>query len=239
MKFLWYPVLNVPPGSTARNVASCKARGLPYVGWADRPPLAIVGGGPSVVYHLEELKVFPGDVWVSGSAFQWARPLGIDATFFTIDQHQSLAKDGASARKAILATVCHPDVFEALLGADVQVFDLVTDQLYATSIPTSMFVALAMGYSDITFYGCDSSYGGTTHAYVAPYWDDKERLTVACGGESYETNPSFLMQAEFMSAAIRMAPQLFKVRGYGLMPAMVESPEYDVTHYPARLLETA
>lgn len=228
MKIEWHPFLIVPEGTRERNAEACKERGFPYIGSASRPPLAVVGGAPSVARYVDELRNFPGDVWVSGSAFPWAKENGIDATFFTIDMHEDLAKDCKGARKAVVSTMCHPKVYEELRDADVEVFDLTA--AWGTSVTAAMFTAVEMGYRDITFYGCDSSYERDTHAYRSEYWETNyDPLFVVCGGSGYWTSPCFLMQAEFMAEAIRMSPALYRVRSDGLLPAMVEHGDYDIT----------
>jgi hypothetical protein len=126
-----------------------------------------------------------------------------------------------------------------MAGAKVEVFDLVGDgpdaNHWATTVTAAPHLALKMGYRDVTFYGCDSSFRGTQQDYLAQthaYSTDRVRdaVIVECGGESFITRPCFVMQAEFMSTAIRMAPHVFKLRGDGFLPALVRKPEYDVTH---------
>lgn len=232
MKILWRGELNVPAVNTARNIESCKARCLPVIGVAVRPRLAIIGGSPSILGYVGELFNWPGDIWVSGSAFPWVQSVGICGTFFTIDQHPSLAIDGAGASKAILATCCDPDTFNALQCAEVEVFEAKGDENYATSVTAAAFIALKMGYTEVTFFGCDGSYRESTHAYRSPYWeaDKTDMLRVSCNGHSFLTNPGFLMQSEFLSEIIRMSPQVFKFRGDGLLQAMIAAGDFDITH---------
>lgn len=234
MKVRWVAEILVTPERTDYNISKSKERGLPEISEARRPPLAVVGGGPSVVEYIEEIRTYK-DVWVSGSAFPLIHSLGIDATFFTIDQVPEMVKECQGAKKAILATCCDPIVFDYLKDADVQVFDLhhsgPNANHHATTVTAAPKIAIDMGYTDITFYGCDSSYRKTTHAYRAPFYEDhKDALRVECNGKSFLTNPGFLMQAEFMCQIIRMCPQVYKLRGDGLLAEMVINPDYDITH---------
>ncbi|MCR4332421.1 MAG: hypothetical protein NUV34_06935 [Sulfuricaulis sp.] len=184
---------------------------------------------------MSEIRGWAGDIWISGSAFQWALSIGVFyPTFFTIDQSPQLAIDCKGAKRAILATCCDPSVFEELKGGKIEVFDLVGSgpnaNHWATTVTAAPKIALDMGYRDITFFGCDSSFisVGGTHAYsTAPVND---ALIVRCGGQDFITRPSFVMQAEFMKDIFRFAPKVFKLRGDGLLAAMVVTPEYDVTH---------
>lgn len=224
----------MPEGTAERNRAACLERGIPFISEAKRGPLAIVAGGPSVAGYVDELRHWPGDVWVCGSAFQWALSQGIDGAFFNIDQHPSLASDCRGARKAVVATVSDPSVFDELRSADVEVFDLDGNH-YATSAASAAFKAVQMGYVDVTFYGCDSSYRHgrhtfETHAYESDYWQQNpDTLLAVCGGRGYFTNPGFLVQAEFLAALCRLFPSIFRARSDGLIAALVDDPEYDIT----------
>lgn len=235
MKITWVGELLVPPGTEERNIAHSKALGLPEIGFAERPVLAVIGGGPSVAHHIDELKAWPGDIWISGSAFQWCRQNGIEGTFFTIDQHPLLAENCKGATKAILATCVAPEVFEELKGAEVEIFDLhhggEKANHHATSVTACPKVALDMGYREIHFFGCDSSMNGKTHAY----YDESVQypLKVEIEGKVFDTWPSMLVQAEFMSAVLRVSNVAFKNRSEGLLKAMVEAEDpmsYDITH---------
>jgi hypothetical protein len=228
MRIDWKCERNVPAENQARNIAACA--GFKKVGAHTRPVLAVVAGGPSVSEHIEELRQWPGDLWIVGSAFPWALANGIEGTFFNIDQHPSVAKDCVGAKKAILATCTDPSVFAALNG-EVEVFD-VENNHYATSLTATPFLAPMMGYTEIHFYGCESSYRDTTHAYRHEYWEGRgsDTIRVVCNGGAFLTNPSFLMQAEFMAEVVRLAPQLFHIHCDGLLAAMVQNSDYDITH---------
>lgn len=232
MKITWMPYLSVTPERTAHNIAACHARSLPGLSNKPRPKLAIVGGGPSVVENIDELKAWEGDIWVSGSAHQWALANGLDCWFFTIDQCPTLAQDAKGAKRAILATCCDPSVFDELYDVSVEVFDLIPDgptaNHHCTTVTAGPMAGLMMGYKDFTFFGCDSSFREQTHAYHD--YPVKDMLRVDCNNESYVTSPSMLLQAEFLSGVIRMAPQIFKTCGDGLLQAMIASQDYDITH---------
>jgi hypothetical protein len=204
MRIDWKCERNVPAENQARNIAACA--GFKKVGAHTRPVLAVVAGGPSVSEHIDELRQWPGDLWIVGSAFPWALANGIEGTFFNIDQHPSVAKDCVGAKKAILATCTDPSVFAALNG-EVEVFD-VENNHYATSLTA------------------------TPHAYRHEYWEGRgsDTIRVVCNGGAFLTNPSFLMQAEFMAEVVRLAPQLFHIHCDGLLAAMVQNSDYDITH---------
>lgn len=246
MKVPWAAeVIGVTPEQTTRNIAHCKALCLPSISRYARPSLAVVGGGPSANDYMTELRGWAGDMWVSGSAFQWVLSIGIvNPTFFTIDQSPHLAIDGKNAKKAILATCCDPCVFDSLKDAKIEVFDLIESlpkvNHWSTTVTAAPRIAIEMGYRDITFYGCDSSFRENTHAYVTDKVDDA--IIVKCGGHDFITRPSFLMQAEFMAQLLTKAPNVYKMKGDGLLEQMLRH-DYDITHatneLAARILKRA
>ncbi len=223
----------MPPEREAENTAKAKTRGLPEIGFAARPKLAVIGGGPSVTDHIDELRAWDGDIWASGSSFPWTLKNGIDATFFTIDQHPSLANDCRGAKRAVIATCCDPGVFDELAQAKVETFDLVHEgdgcNHFATSVTSTLKVGIDAGYREIHFFGCDSSIRGQTHAY---YNEEVDQLVVEIDGQSFTTWASMLLQAEFMATVIKLGGKVFKNRSTGLLEAMVasENPlDYDIT----------
>ncbi len=96
----------------------------------------------------------------------------------------------------------------------------------ATTVTAAPWCAPTMGYSDVTFFGCEGSYREQTHAYYDEPVTDL--LNVFCSGRFFDTNPGFLMQSIFMAECIRAFPRVFKLRGDGLLAAMVEKPAYYV-----------
>lgn len=90
-----------------------------------------------------------------------------------------------------------------------------------------MELSIRMGYRDVTYFGCESSFEERSHAYH----DERNEhiFRVKCNGQSFLTNPPYFMQAEYLSAMIRLTP-LLKERSGGLLAAMVADPDYDITH---------
>lgn len=203
---------------------AAKARGLPSVQCQERPSLAIVGGGPSLDADL--LRSWQGDIWACGSPYPWLRERGIEATFFNLDPLDETVALARGARHAILSTTNYPAVFDVVESCEV--FDI--ENLSAvTSASSAPQIAIPMGYSDITFFGCESSFERQTHAYKHEEWEAV--IIVKVGEESFATKPQLLIQAQMLSGFIRLAPHIFKERSGGLLKALVRTPEYDVTHW--------
>jgi hypothetical protein len=234
--FAYFP--SVPNGRRDANAAANQALGLPEHRGAGR--LAVVGGGSSINDHIEELRNFRGTIWAVNGTINWCLDHGIDAYFYTIDAQpiENWTYDLSRIDKAVLAIDCDPSLFEKLKGADVST--LVASDGGPTSANSADLLSLQAGYVGVTFYGCESSFGESTHAYQShpvPGWID-----VRVGGETYRTKPEFLEQARVMAEVIRTIPKFYSERSGGLLRAMVKhSMDYEliaVSHdVAARLID--
>jgi hypothetical protein len=227
-----------------RNIAHAKTLGLPYV--QKVPPhdrvLAVVGGGPSINEHVDEIRSFT-DVWAINGASQWLRERGIENTFIAVDPHHIVAKWAPGAKKAILCTRIDPSVFEILEDADVRLFSLMQDtedggiQCFSSTASLAFDLGTDLGYRKAVFFGCEGSFPGNvsgdnredfTHAYPEPSEKREERMVVECGGVEYLTAPDFYVQSDEISKMVRMFPQHFSERSGGLLRAMIENDDHDI-----------
>ncbi|HYF54043.1 MAG TPA: hypothetical protein VEA41_07280 [Salinarimonas sp.] len=196
-------------------------------------PLAIVGAGPSVKERLEQLLNWPGDIWAINGAWDVLRANGIKSTFFAIDPLPVIAKFAVSGPSdAILATRCDPAVFDAMKGR-VRVVDLddpTTKFAGGTTAATwAPYIGLRAGHKRIAFFGCEGSFppDASTHAG----WSDGlyELIVVSCDGKEFGTQPSLLVQAEMLADMVAWAPHVFEDRSGGLLSALINDPDYEVT----------
>lgn len=201
------------------NAEVNKKLGLPVHRGSGR--LAVVGGGPSINDHIEELKNFDGTIWAVNGTVNWCMDHGIDAWFYTIDAApmDRWTYDLSRITKAVLAIDCDPGLFESLKDARVETLS------NADTGPTSANAAdnfsIEAGYhGGVTFYGCESSFGESTHAYKSHPIDGV--IGVKVGGKEYVTKPEFLEQARIMAEVIRTVPTFFREQSGGLLSAMVE-----------------
>jgi len=213
----------VPAADLERNEDYARQLGFPQMEPAAVHRLAVVGGGPSIAGYIDELAGFDGEVWAINGAFRWCLSRGIDAAFFTIDPQPQAAAHARGASRAILATWCHPSTFDALYGADIST---VRPTLHgATSATAAPALAIEAGYRELVFYGCESSFGESTHVYGNRGVGNL--LKVSCNCHEFLTTPDMVMQAEFLGTLIRAAPR-FKERSGGLLAAFIASPDIDV-----------
>ena len=244
----------MPREEASRHIAFAKASGLPYIKEAARPALIVLGGGHSITPLVEELRAWSGDIWACGSTFQWCRTNGIKATFFAVDPLPEVEAMTEGAETAIIAESVNPLVITALKasGAKTELFELIeTSDMTnhgTTAATCTPYIAIEVGYRDITYIGCESSFTeclmrpedpgahiyftGDSHAYKND-WDggdnQKVIIRVKVGEQAFITDPRFLNQAEYLARMIRVLP-LFKERSGGLLRALVKNPEFDITH---------
>jgi hypothetical protein len=224
------------------NCDSAAARNLPGLQRLSRRGvrLAVVGGGPSINDHVEGLKSWatelgpdggpgtPGEIWAINGAWNWCHNRGIEATFFAIDAHPivtkwAVADDGSKPSRAILAMTCDPAVFDLLEGIDINAVSHGRDGLRGGSSTAGLAPHLAalMGYSSVTFFGCESSYAmGRSHAYQ--HETRPEEIIVSSNGCDHLTAPDFMLQAGELATFLTEFPEYLSERSGGLLRAMME-----------------
>lgn len=230
-----------------QNVVSARARNLPYV--REVAPhgrrLAVVGGGPSIADHLEEIRS-ETDVWAINGACRWLRERGIESTLVSVDPVAFLAERVVGATKAILCSRCDPAVFDALHGAEIRLVDLSQDDLTgghsvwasASTAAATFQLSTDLGYRETVFYGCEGSYSDRTHAYMDEPELQEFRFVVSCGGREYLTAPDLYAQTLSMAPVLRMYRGHFTERSGGLLRAIVENAEHEIVKAPENLCVT-
>lgn len=212
-----------------KQIAHARARGLPQITECpvhDRV-LAVVGGGPSAADHLAELATY-GDIWAINGACGWLESQGIESTLFALDPCDFLAPRVGGARKAIVSTRCHPDVFDAIKGADIAVFDILQDTddgngIWGSisAVMSTFHLAAIRGFRRACFYGFEGSFKQATHAYM----DEKEmqdfKFVVECGGGRYLTAPDLYTQCLELSKLLRFTHERFTEKSGGLLRAFI------------------
>jgi len=189
--------------------------------------VAIVGGGPSVTNHLDELRNWEGPIWAINNTASWLIERGIPAIYFSVDPspHDTFKTDGVT--HAVLATCCDPKLRERF--AEVAVFDMVEthpDGITGgtTSVSRACTLAIRCGFYDVTLFGVEGSFAlGQDH--VDRHQDLNEILVVRAGGKDYATYPEFLLQCEALAPLIQLAPNVFKQKSGGLLEAVVNYPD--------------
>lgn len=209
-------------------------------GWPVAANLAVVGGGLSLRDALPVLAAWDGDIWGINDTATWLSHNGIDAALYTVDP--LLPGEFAGVDRAILGDCVPSALFDAFLarGVPVELARLGTgdDEIrsFSTSAATAPVIASRRGHAHVRFFGCDSSWGASSHVYKN-ITHDGPRVWVECGGQEFVTNPQMLMQAEDLSALVRGVPEFLSVAPGGFLPALVEHGDYAVTHVSRDLHE--
>lgn len=205
----------------ARNAGLCPEYPEP----AGHGNLAVVGGGHSASDHVDELRSWDGEVWAINGTWQWCRDNGIDAAFMSADPQKDQIDLVKGVKRAVLAAHTEPEVWPLLCDADVRVFR------YGVPGPTSAvaasLVAIKSGWRHVTYFGCESSFGETTHTFKNEMHDI---VRVVSGDKPFLTKLEFILQAEQLASIIRALPQFYSERSGGLLAALIEHNDWDMTH---------
>jgi hypothetical protein len=213
----------VPVERLARNVAHAKSLGLPLLGQARAPFLAVVGGGPSVADHVDELRDWAGEVWAINGTYRWLTGQGIWCRFFSTDPMPGIA-DLCKGADAILATRCDQDSFAA--AGSVETVDIEDMPHGPTTASCAPLIAAQCGFQQVSVFGCEGSFGGETHAYGTPR--DVRLLKVMCNGQEFLTSPQMMQQTEYLADIMRETPQFCIDRSGGFLSACIADPDIDV-----------
>ena len=230
-----------------RQIAHARSLGYPEVREVEPHGrrLAVVGGGPSIADHLDEIRTY-SDIWAINGACRFLRERGIESTLLTLDPCDFLAPRVSGATKALLATRCHPDVFECLKGADITLFEASNDAasgMWAScSTATVAFhLATVLGFRKTVFFGCEGSFheSGTSHAYMDEAELQDYRFVVECNGKRYVTAPDIYMVTQQMAVFFRLSVNdAFTERSGGLLRAFIECPEHDIVEVSTMLRDS-
>jgi uncharacterized Rossmann fold enzyme len=197
--------------------------------------LAIVGGGPSVQNKLAKLRKWKGDIWAINATTSYLARKGIRNTLVSVDPCVLELEDYEAhkgAQSAILGACCDPKLFELYVWR-VRAF-------YTRPNPRAPFiagggtttatrlplVAHALGYQEITFFGCEGSYLDESHVGTDKRAD--KRLYILAGGVRYCTEPYMMVQGQWLADLISKFPAHCHEESGGLLRAMIKHPDWTV-----------
>lgn len=231
-KIHWVSALNISEDERRANARVIEALGFPKHRGSGR--LAVIGGGPSIIEHIHELKNWDGEIWAVNGATKWCSDHDIDAWFYTCDAMpvSKWTYDLTRVKKAAITPDISPETVGHLLknGAQVTVTGLARSG--PTSANASDYLALECGYRNVTYFGCEGSFAepafeAATHAFASSPIDDW--IIVEVGGEHFKTKAEFVSQSIYLAATIKEFPHVFSEKSGGLLRAMIEhGSEYDV-----------
>ena len=185
--------------------------------------LALVGGGPSVIDRLDELREWDGEIWAINATARWLKNQGIKAKFITVDPQPFARETVEGVEEAYIATLCHPDL--RTFFPKVSLFDMFETDPEGipggtTTASRALSLAVHQGFYDITLYGCEGSFTiGQDH--VDRNEMHPEMVVIHAGDQQFVTYLGYMTQCETLANMIRLAPNVFKQRSGGLLEAMV------------------
>jgi hypothetical protein len=228
-KIHWISAPTVSEDERRVNFKVIEALGLPKHKGAGR--LAVVGGGPSIRQHADELRAWDGAVWAVNGAINWCIDQGIPAWFYTADSSpmSNWTYDLSRVRRAVLAPDCSPELVAYLQERGAEITLTAPLESGPTSANASDFLSIDAGYTHVTYFGCEGSFDRVagTHAFASfpiPDW-----LVIDVGGEHYPTKAEFISQSIMLANTINSFPAVFAEKSGGLLSAMIKhGPDHDV-----------
>ena len=208
-------------------------RGFPVCGIEEKHQgkIAIVGSGPSVRDLVPEISEFE-TIWGINGAYGYLVERGITPDFVSVDPSEKMLvhlTDPQRASTFYLASVTHPKAFDALDGFNIKLWHSMAEGLPddckprviggTTCITRATCLARMLGWRDITFYGCESSYAEKRNICGEP---DRTRINMKVGDEIFVTDMILAHQVSELVGLSEAIP--LKFRCGGLTEAMVNAP---------------
>lgn len=244
--------LNVPIDQIVENVKVNIRRGLPQVQPHDvqETPIAVVGGGWSLNETLDDLKEKHAAgmkvVSVNGShdyliqhGIRPSAHVQLDAREF----NARFVRHWHPDCKYLIASQCHPSVFDALEGADVRIFHCendaekeALDNYYlghyhtvpggSTVMLRAILLMRMLGFDHMEVYGFDSCYRGDEHhAYPQEENEEEDIGAMTVDGREFRCAPWMFSQAkEFIGFTKQFGGMInLIVHGDGLIAHMIKT----------------
>ena len=228
VKIHWVSEPTVSVEARDANAKEIAALGLPKHRGAGR--LAVIGGGPSILDHIEELRNWDGAIWAVNGAIGWCIEHGINAWFYTADSSplSNWTYDLSGVSRAVLAPDCSPEMVAFMQGIGAEITLTAPLESGPTSVNASDYLAIEAGYSSVTYFGCEGSFApDSTHAFQS--FPIEDWMVIELAGECFPTKAEFISQAIMLSNTIKAFPGVFMERSGGLLRAMLRNgTDYDV-----------
>lgn len=211
---------SAPDDRIEANKAHARSLGLPHVvRRADVQSINVIGRGPSVAAHIEELRGDNARNWAAGTAWAWCRDNDIRAGMVCVDANPRMVDYAKGCLDAILHPQCDPALFAALAGVNLRVVAPEHEEFGSTSATQAAFLGAALGY-EVRLFGCEGSYAETTH--VNEDIPQPNEMWIRANGQVFRTNTQMLVQSEQFARIICMTTRPVLVdRSGGLLAALI------------------
>lgn len=220
------------------NIRATMALGLPQVcGEAERssPHLRVIANGPSALFAPLD-----GDTLALNGALGLFVRAGLAPTYWAACDPQELVADfipDDPPRETVylVASKCHPRVFERLRGRKVLVWHLAEDvtleALGASAVEAALpFVSITLtafglmyhlGFRSFETWGWDGCYlDGRDHASSQAHAG--QNINVEVGDKTFRTTTTWALEAQTAVELLTAIPYRLTVNGGGLIGAMLD-----------------
>lgn len=241
----------VGPDDVSANVRYALSLGLPE---ADRAPiktLHVIANGPSAslfdFQRASHRQGEPIETLALNGALRLFTERNIIPTYWAACDAQRLVADFVTDApfgvKYLVASRCHPRVFGALRGRDVEVWHVAEEDVHipARKVPRSCTITLCAltlmrrlyGYRHFEIYGWDGSFDGMTHhASEAPleaYPEGTVQLKFArqaedgelIEGHEFMTTQQWAAESQEAIFQLQMADYSYTIHGPGMIGELV------------------
>lgn len=234
-----------------RNVEATLARKYvrfnEYLAAPHQGVISLVGSGPSLHQHYQELT---GDVLACNAAHDFLLRKGITPKFGMMFDADPVCTGFMTPNPEVaylLASRCHPDVFEQFKDSNVIVWHAMGDKEIeeileqhnvmepminggGAAVARAMGLAIAMGYTTMHLFGIDGSHtNGQTH--VIKSLVPEVTMDIWCHGKWFQTTSWMASQAEdfkILALSFRDAGCKIIVHGHGLIPHIAKVLGFEV-----------
>lgn len=241
--------LNWSESGIENNIKTNIRRMLPQVDSYQKQDavVGLVGGGPSLDPELVKEKAKEMPMISMNGTHDWLLSLDIKpSAHIMLDARPFNARFIRNAQKGtkyLIASQCHPDVFDALEGYDVWIWhggsgmrDLILDQYYmgrhheivggSTVMLRALTLMVYLGFSRFEVFGFDSCYmGDKHHAYEQAENDGEDLIELKVSGREFVCAPWMFSQAKEFINQTKMIGNLYElvIHGDGLIKHIIES----------------
>lgn len=248
---------NTPDEQIARNIKINSAKPLPWVAAlsAYDMPAVIVGGGPSIEDHIDDIRQLASDgfkVFAINGAARWLADnyVHVDSQVICDAKAETASLVDKRSSFQYIASQCDPSTFEAcdnpilwhLLIDDLETH-LPDDRRQAGGYAlvggnvscglAALCLAYTLGHRTLHVFGLDSCHkDGASHAYRQEMNDNIPTVKVEWGGKSYTASVAMKQQAEDylpFANALKALGCTIELYGEGLLQAVARTPETQLT----------
>lgn len=227
-------IIQTPQENLVAHVRHALSLGLPEVGVSPErdEALTIIANGPTA--RLAPLK---GPTLAVNGALRVFTDQGLAPTYWAACDPQALVADFLTEAPEqtiyLIASSCHPAVFEALKGRkvwiwhtdDASTWDMVENRNPVMAVASITLSALdlmsKLGFRRFEMWGWDGCYvDGRSHATDQESISD--RVTVVMGGKTFATTKSWCNEAQCAKGYFDLVPYDIRINGGGMFGAILE-----------------